>query len=184
MPDSPDRRADEAQPPRSAHRLPPARARHLGPEDAQRVTALLTDGTHAVASAAALVLVDDSGIVQRVEWHEIDHASFDAERRTLTVRFTDGAREPLELVTAGPRGADVITAVRERVEASVIHQEQTMVADGTRVRVALRRDGDGRVFTQVTTLGSPTLTERDMARIEDLTRRVRATIGLTEDDAL
>ncbi len=169
--------------PRSAHRLPASRARHLGAEDARRVSALLADGTHAVASSAALVLVDDEGVRQRYVWHEVDHASFDADTATLTVRFVDGTRPQLALVTAGQHGAGFLTAVRERIEWSIIHLEQSVLSDGTRVRVTLRRDPDGAVFSQVTTLGTPRLTEQDRAKIDDMVRRVRGTIGLDEDEA-
>lgn len=165
-------------PDRIARNLSPARAALISHEDSRRVVGLLEDGTSIVITEEAMLVVDDEQVLRRFTWSSVDFASFESDSRTLSVRLVDGT-QGLEARLAG-NVTDVATAIKERVDSSIVHLEKSVLSDGTPVRVALRRGADGELFTQVTSVGTPRLTEADQRRIDDIERRVRQTVGLDE----
>ena len=169
--------AQPSVPDRVARKLSPRREELLRGEATPRVVGVLEDGASIVATPSALFVVDDEAVRLRLAWHEVDRASFSGEEVRLSVYPVEDAGTPISLRLDGNVAA-VADAVKERVDASIVHVDQTTVSDGTVVRVALRRDGDGQLFSQVTALGAPRLTEADQQRIDDLERRVRQTVGL------
>lgn len=164
-------------PNRVARRLSPARAALLAEEASNRSVGVLADGASIVVTPAALLIVDDERVRARHIWHEIDRVAFLAQEATIKVYLVEDAGTALAYQLDG-NVLEISAAVKERVDASVIHVDQTVTSDGTIVRVALRRDDRGEVYSQVTSLGYPRLTERDRRRIDDLERRVRQTVGL------
>ncbi|GIG39948.1 hypothetical protein [Cellulomonas phragmiteti] len=144
--------------------------------DAILATAPLADGRWAVTTRRALHLAGESGVV-RTPWADVDRGALDARTRTLTVHWVSGART--ELVLADDVDAwDLVQSFRERVQQSVVHVEHVPGA-GTPVRVALRRDEDGELFTQV--IGDATVDLTDPAagrRVAAAEAHVRAEAGL------
>lgn len=145
--------------------------------DAVLAVAPLEDGRWAVTTRRALHVVGDEGVV-RTPWADVDRGSLDAATRTLTVHWVSGART--ELVVATEEAWDLVQSFRERVQQSVVHVEHVTVP-GSRasVRVALRRDEDGELFTQVIGDGSVDLTQPAAAqRVAEAEAHVRAEAGL------
>lgn len=92
----------------------------------------------------------------RYPWHEVEHGSWDAQERTFTLRWTDAARPELVLrVPAGVRRqgryqecdvADFARALRQRVEAAIVHSATTVLPSGTPASASIRRDVQGRLY--------------------------------------
>lgn len=145
--------------------------------DAVLAAAPLEDGRWAVTTRRALHVVGDEGVA-RTPWADVDRGSLDATTRTLTVHWVSGART--ELVVATEDAWDLVQSFRERVQQSVVHVEHVAVP-GSRssVRVALRRDEDGELFTQVIGDGAVDLTRAEAARVvAEAEAHVRAEAGL------
>jgi len=146
--------------------------------DAILASAPLADGRWAVTSRRALHLVGDDGAA-RTPWEAVDRGSLDARTETLTVHWVSGART--ELVLAPDAEAwDLVQSFRERVQQSVVHVEHVDVpGSAVPVRVALRRDEHGDLFTQVIGDGSVDLHDAAVARrLADAETHVRAEAGL------
>ncbi|QCB93280.1 hypothetical protein [Cellulomonas shaoxiangyii] len=163
-------------------RLPDAVRRRLDllPDDAVLAAAPLDGGRWAVVSRRALHLVDadPDAPVARAPWSDVDRGTLDAEARTLTVHWVSGARTDLPLAD-DPAARDVAQTFRERVQQSVVHVEHVTVPTGGRVRVALRRDEDGDLFTQA--IGDARVDLRDPATARAVAAaeaRVRDEVGL------
>ena len=139
-------------------------------------SAQLTDGW-AVATRRALHLARDGAPVQRRPWSDVDRASLDPGTATLSVVWVDGGSDDLHLAHDEPRGLPEV--LRERVQSSVVHSEPVTLRDGRRIRVALRRDEDGGLLTQVIGDGRVDLSDPDVARLVDAAEaRVREAAGL------
>ncbi len=140
------------------------------------------DGTDrwAVVTRRALHLVgaDPDADVARVPWSDVDRGTLDAESRTLTVHWASGATTDLALAD-DPGARDLAQTFRERVQQSVVHVEHVSLPGGGRVRVALRRDEEGGLFTQTIGDGRVDLHDPAAARaVAEAEARVRAEVGL------
>jgi hypothetical protein len=150
---------------------------HLRHGDSVIAAAEITDGW-AVASRLALyvALSDD---VRRRPWADVDRASLDPETETITVGWVDGVRQDLHLLDN--RHPGFARALRERVQSSVVHAETVRLAGGAQVRVALRRDEDGGLFSQVIGEGRVNLADPAVAAVVDAAEaRVRGAAGLPQ----
>lgn len=119
----------------------------LRPGDRVLVDAHLTDGRWAVASRRALHLLED-GKVARVAWSDVDRGSLDPATRVLTVTWVWGGTSRLPFAQDSA-SVSFTQTFRERVQQSVVHVVPVTVPGGAKVRLALRRDEDGEIFTQV-----------------------------------
>jgi len=141
------------------------------------VAAELTDGRWAAAARRSLYVAGPDGDVLRRPWSDVDRASLAPETSTITVNWVDGSRG--ELALAGPGAGPFAQTLRERVQSSVVHSEIVALPGGAEARVALRRDEDGRLVSQV--IGSAGLDLADptvAARVDAAEARVRSAAGL------
>ena len=141
------------------------------------VAAELTDGRWAAAARRSLYVAGPDGDVVRRPWSDVDRASLAPETSTITVSWVDGGRA--ELALAGPGARPFAQTLRERVQSSVVHSEIVALPGGAEARVALRRDEDGQLVSQV--IGSTGLDLTDpavAARIDAAEARVRSAAGL------
>ncbi|MFS0703468.1 hypothetical protein AB6N23_03000 [Cellulomonas sp. 179-A 9B4 NHS] len=137
-------------------------------------------GRWAVVTRRALHLVDadPDADVARTPWSDVDRGTLDAESRTLTVHWASGATTDLALAD-DPAARDLAQTFRERVQQSVVHVEHVTLPGGGRVRVALRRDEEGALFTQTIGDGRVDLRDPSAARVvAEAEARVRAEVGL------
>ena len=141
------------------------------------MAAELTDGRWAVAARRSLYVAGPDGAVERRPWCHVDRASLAPESSTITVSWVDGDRSELTLTGSG--AAPFAETLRERVQYSVIHTEIVALPGGVAARVALRRDENGRLISQV--IGSEGLDLTDPAvasQVDAAEARVRSAAGL------
>lgn len=158
---------------------PVRRALDLPATDRVLASAELADGSWAVATRAGLLTSDAGGttVVQRL-WSDVDRAGYDPESATITVSWVDGA-PPLALRLADPRRTSLAQTLRERVQSSVVLSETVTFAAGLTARVAVRRDADGELFSQVVADPGLDLTDPEVeARVDAAEGRVRSASGL------
>ncbi|GEN78595.1 hypothetical protein [Actinotalea fermentans] len=147
-------------------------------------TGRLADGW-AVATTHGIAVVHPGGADAaegaaglRRPWTDVSTGRLDPDTETLTVEWVDGATATV-LHLADARSLAFPAAFRQCVDSSVVHAEQVTLADRTVVRVALRRDGDGQLFTQVMGPGTVDLTDPSTAAAVDAAEaRVREAAGL------
>ncbi len=163
---------------RRAARLPDAVAGHLPSGDRPLASASLTNGAWLVVTRDALVVVGEDGLGQRTAWHEIETGTWDGDTRTFTITWADRERPDQPLVLESDDVAILTSALRERVQASVVHHETIEIA-GTRVRATVRRREDGSLYSQVTAFGPLPRDEGAERELDELERRVREAVGLS-----
>jgi hypothetical protein len=108
----------------------------------------LKEGGWAAATLAKLsFIVGDAGAVRR-PWSDVDRASFNPQFGELTLSWVDGS-PPVKFRPIEPKKSRLPQVIRERVEWSVVLGEAVELADGKKVRIAVRRDVTGPLFAQV-----------------------------------
>lgn len=158
--------------------LPADVRRRLDVPRGDRVVAVaqLTDGW-AVATRRALHVARDDLSLRRRPWADVDRASLDPATAVLSVTWVEGTVERLQLADERPQPFPVV--LRERVQSSVVHSETVPLRDGRLVRVAVRRDEEGRLLSQVIGDGRVDLTDpADVAAVDAAEARVREAAGL------
>ncbi|MBD5787964.1 hypothetical protein IF650_17535 [Cellulosimicrobium terreum] len=155
------------------------RALDLGPGDKVLAVAELVDGSWAVATRARLVTCGHDGSQAAARpWADVDRASYSPETSTIAVTWVDGA-DLLALAIADPRRTALAQTLRERVQSSVVLSETVTLAAGRTARVAVRRDVDGRLFSQVVAEAGVDLDDPEVAaRVDAAESRVRSASGL------
>jgi len=154
--------------------LPSDVVRHIKGLGALVSTALVDDEWLAVGTGDCAV-VDANGIILTFPWTDVESATWEGETRTLTLQWVDG-REDLALRMASDDVYDVTAAVRDRINASIVHVEFLETAAGGHVRAFIRRDRDGQLSSQLIARGP--VTPADSAAVEALERRARSAVGL------
>ena len=148
----------------------------LPARDALLAAAALADGSYAATSRFALHLVGDSAVTSW-PWTDIDRASLDPETSTITVTLVTGDVLALELTSE--RNRSFAQTLRERVQNSVVGSSSLELTSGEIVRVAVRRDPEGELFSQVIAPGTVDLSDPATATVvDDLESRVRQAAGL------
>ncbi|QJW36469.1 hypothetical protein [Cellulosimicrobium protaetiae] len=155
------------------------RALDVPADDRVLASAELTDGSWAVATRTELLTSDAAGgTVARRPWSDVDRAGYAPETAAITVSWVDGAA-PLVLRLADPRRSSLAQTLRERVQSSVVLSETVTFAAGLTARVAVRRDGDGELFSQVVADPGVDLDDPEVAgRVDAAEGRVRSASGL------
>ncbi|WP_051681599.1 hypothetical protein [Cellulomonas sp. HZM] len=152
--------------PRSRRLTAADRARvALRPGDRVLASATLADERVVVCSRLALHVLAP-GEILRTPWADVDHGALDPATRTLVVRWVWGGSS--ELAFADDRASVAVAQTfRERVQQSVVHTTNVALPGGRRARVALRRDEDGELFSQVLADPDVDLADPVVARLVD-----------------
>ena len=141
------------------------------------VAATLADGRRLVATRLALHGLRDDAVV-RTPWADVDRGSLDPETRTLTVRWVWGGSEAFVFGSDRP-SVRFTQTFRERVQSSVVHATSVPLPGGAQARVALRRDEDGELFTQVVADDGVDLARPEVAALVDAAESdLRGSAGL------
>lgn len=157
--------------------LPPDVAERLGVRAGDALAVAELDDGWAVATERGIV-VDRAGEVLRRAWTDVDGARTTDDPPVLHLTWVDGTA-PTDLPLAEARYEGLPQIVHERVQSSVVHSELVDVPNGGVVRVVLRRDADGELFTQV--IGPATVDLDDPATahaVDAAELRVREAAGL------
>ena len=137
----------------------------------------LTDGW-AVATAQRLHLLRTEGDPVARAWSEVSGARMDPATAVLTLSWVDGA-PPAALGLVDDRSRLFPDTVRQCIDSSILLSERVPLLAGRHVRVALRRDPDGHLLTQV--VGTPDVDLADpavAAAVDAAEARLREAAGL------
>lgn len=135
----------------------------------------------AVTTPALVVLVpteEGQAEVSTAPWHELEHGSWDGEKGELTLTWIDRTRKELVLRPAHEKVEAFTSAVRERIQSSVVHTEHGTTPSGATIRAYIRRDDRGQLLSQVTATGPLSPEPQDQAVVDEVERRAREAVGL------
>lgn len=145
-----------------------------------------SDGGWAIATSAALVLVDpiDGPLhgpgtpSERRLWHDVADATWDPDANAVAIRWADGTPSATVLL-AEPVG-DLPQVLRERVMSTFVLSQRVPVRGRRGVTVAVRRHAvDGSLFTQAVPDDGISTTRPQVAdQIAALTRDLAEQAGL------
>lgn len=138
-------------------------------------TAPLEDGRWLAVGTGEIVVVGEDGYGPRALWTDLESATWDGERRELTLSPVDGAATTVLRLTIDDV-FHLMTAVRERLNGSIVHVEYLATAAGGEIRALVRRAADGSLFSQLIARGP--VTDDDLEAAESLERRARSAAGL------
>ena len=142
----------------------------------------------AAATADALVVFSGRSRPEHHAWDEVEQGSWDAEERAFTLRWTDLGRAALVLeVPAGLRDGDTYAptdvapfakALRQRVEAAIVHSAVATLPSGVTATASVRRGADGELYSVTRPAMSQVSDEEDHEALQALENRVREGVGL------
>ena len=142
----------------------------------------------AVATASTLVVFTGSSVPEIQPWDEVEQGTWDGQERVFTLRWTQQDRGDLVLkVPAGVRHGDAYASVdvapfakalRQRVEAAIIHSAVATLPSGAMATASVRRGGDGELYSVSRPLISQVDEAEDRRTLRELENRVREGVGL------
>lgn len=142
----------------------------------------------AAATAEGLVVFSGRSRPEHYAWNEVERGSWDADERTFTLSWTDLERDELVLeVPAGVRNGDTYAptdvapfakALRQRVEAAIVHSAVTTLPGGATATASVRRGADGHLYSVTRPMASQVIDEEDSEALQNLENRVREGVGL------
>ena len=142
----------------------------------------------AVATASSLVVFNGRSGPETHPWDEVEQGSWDGQDRVFTLRWTQQDRGDLALkVPAGVRNGDAYASVdvapfakalRQRVEAAIIHGAVAMLPSGATATASVRRGSDGELYSVTRPLISQVAEAEDRRTLRELENRVREGVGL------
>lgn len=145
----------------------------------------------AVATASALVVFNGRSRPESHPWDEVEQGTWDGQDRVFTLRWTQQDREDLALkVPAGVRRGDAgdayasadvapfAKALRQRVEAAIIHSAVATLPSGATATASVRRGSDGELYSVTRPLSSQIDEAEDRRALQELENRVREGVGL------
>ena len=144
--------------------------------------------TLAVTTASSLVVFNGRSRPETHPWDEVEQGSWDGQDRVFTLRWTQQDREDLALkVPAGVRNGDAYAsadvapfakALRQRVEAAIIHSAVATLPSGATATASVRRGSDGELYSVTRPLISQVDEAEDRRTLRELENRVREGVGL------
>jgi hypothetical protein len=168
--------------PRRRPSIPAETAALLELDPGERVLAwspLAVAGFAAVTAAGVRVLTPHGKLIRR-PWVEVDHLAWDHDSRTLAVWWV-GSRQALGLEL--PEDSFVPEVSHERWRSSVVATREVPLPGGRPGWVALRRDDQGRLTTQVNLPRGVRPDDPQATRImEKASARLREEVGLDTAD--
>lgn len=150
------------------------------------------DGLHwLLACRQGLVCTgQDAPLPARTGWDLVSHAAWDADERALTIDLletdpvtlrvppllrrteADGTSQAFEV-----RDKEFAPALRQQVEAAIIHYVRRTLATGERVTVSARRRGDGEIYVAVQGDRGP-VSQAGQEELDGVARQMRLDVGL------
>ncbi|WP_366179981.1 hypothetical protein ABXS69_06835 [Actinomyces timonensis] len=142
----------------------------------------------AVAMASGLIIVSADALVADHPWDSIDKGSWDAGARAFTLTLSGAPERRLALTVPArieqggavrPVAVDRFArALRQRVEASLVHLVTRILPSGAQARIAIRRDADGGLHAVASPEPASAATAEDRAELEALLREACDSVGL------
>lgn len=124
------------------------------------------------------VVVLRDGVATGRQWCDVDRAALDPLTANLTITWAD-ASPVTELRLANIKDPKFAAMLHDRVQASVIVAETVRLPHKQVVRVAVRRDAAGELFSQVIGPGTIRLDDPETVALVDAAEsRIRDACGL------
>lgn len=158
---------------------PPAQIAKSLDRQARRTLLPCANGAWIAASKDALMLHHpdtDPRQFEPLPWIMFRSASWDGDRRLLSLQPIDGDDDDVEIELATDDAYTLTTAVRERIEASIAHSV-TRELPGGFVQVLIRRDGD-HLVSQTIVQGGADVAETHAEQILATEAQAREAVGL------
>lgn len=131
----------------------------------------------AIATKNFLIVLRD-GVATGRQWCDVDRAALDPLTANLTIKWAD-ASPTTELRLANTKDPKFAAMLHDRVQASVIVAETVRLPAKQVVRVAVRRDAAGQLFSQVIGPGTIRLDDpQTVALVDAAESRIRDACGL------
>ena len=158
-------------------------------EPALGAVPLNADGSAwAVATTGSLVVFNGCSRPKTHSWDEVEQGTWDGQERVFILRWSQQDREDLVLkVPAGVRNGDAYAsadaapfakALRQRVEAAIVHSAVTTLPSGATATASVRRGSDGELYSVTRPLISQVDEVEDCHALQELEDRVREGVGL------
>ncbi|WP_241655511.1 hypothetical protein [Actinomyces oricola] len=179
---------------RHAPRLPAGLTAHLpaGRRVLASVPVAGDGGRWAVATLTHLTVMEADGVVTDEPWNAVEHGSWDASERCFTLRWAQESRPPLVLRVpqnlegdAGRKGtgqevdvAPFARALRQRVEATIVHTATQVLPSGLRATASVRLSPTGDLYMVTSPTEPAGLPEPDRQALARLRQRVGDGVGL------
>ncbi|MDO5700010.1 MAG: hypothetical protein Q4P36_00855 [Bowdeniella nasicola] len=157
-------------------RIPSDIARQL-PRAARSNAVELANGRWAAITPTALLVADESGAT-RHPWVLWTAAHWDGDRRLLMFQPVDGRTAPLHLTLSSDAVYTFTTAVRERIESSIVHHEERDLGAGM-IQVLIRRTESGELISQTIWNGPQEAPSHALDDIAQLEASAREAVGLS-----
>ena len=142
----------------------------------------------AATTADALVVFGGSSRPDHHAWDEVEQGTWDADERTFTLKWTDMDCDDLILhVPVGIRDGDTYAstdvapfakALRQRVEAAIVHSAVAVLPGGVTATASVRRGADGHLYSVTRPTTSQVSDKEDAEALQALENRVREGVGL------
>ncbi|CCH72941.1 DNA primase [Nostocoides australiense Ben110] len=149
----------------------------LGRGERILAAALAEGGTWVVVTMASLYAVPLAGEILARPWHLVDTGAWDHDTFTLTVTWVDGA-PPQQWIFRDTM--QVLVALRERVQASVVLMEELSFGPNRTARVVIRKSLADQSLHDQTVLGRGVRLDDPAvgAAVTDARARLREQVGL------
>ncbi|MBM7825565.1 hypothetical protein JOD55_001392 [Arcanobacterium pluranimalium] len=129
-------------------------------------------------SPAALAILGPGEQAQLIEWSDFAHAAWEDSQRLLTLTFIDPALPQMRFELVENYSENFVTAVRERIDRSVVYQQFVELTSGVIARGQVRRNSDETLFTQILVDGEIHDKDRDEELLRELETELREAVGL------
>ncbi|WP_124054974.1 hypothetical protein [Arcanobacterium ihumii] len=134
------------------------------------------DGQLWLATSPTELAIVSGNKVERIEWSDFANAAWDGVKRELVMVFIDPSLQNLRFVLIDEYSENFVTAVRERIDRSIVYQQFVELSSGVIARGQVRRNSDETLFTQIVVDG--VVGEGDSSMLHDLEAELREAVGL------
>ncbi|XCB30300.1 hypothetical protein RQN30_02385 [Arcanobacterium hippocoleae] len=100
-------------------------------------------------------IFSNDGVREAIEWSDLLNGRWSGQDLRLCLVFVDPQLPEVVLQLSENYNELFVTAVRERIEYSLVYQLSDILPSGVVVRGQVRRNADGSLFTQVLTDSTP-----------------------------
>lgn len=145
---------------------------------AARSTAIELADSRALAITPGALLIASAEGTEEMPWTDFRSAHWNGDSRLLTISPVVTERGDLVFETLNDNVFTFTTAVRERIEASIVHDRTREFGDDGMVQILIRRGRDGQLFSQTIVAGSPEVVTANREVIDELERSAREAAGL------
>lgn len=141
----------------------------------------LADGTTLVVTRNFGRIMDNADTVR--EWAWVNYASgrWDGEEGLFVATAISDDVEDLHLQFAKEADLGIGLVISDRIESSIVYQETALIGDAAWVRVFVRRNPDGTLFTQSLGFGIDHIDPEYLEKVVyDLEQTARGAVGMPE----